>query len=97
VEIETANGHETRALENTVVATSGDTEQHVVIDGVRYSHVVEPASGRATSRGTGATVIGPDGARADALATAATLLDPVGRRRLEAEYPGYVFIVRPDA
>lgn len=80
-------------LEHTVVATSGDAEQYVVIDGVRYSHVIEPATGRGSRRGVSATVIGPDGALADALATAATLLDAEARQRLSGAYPAYTFIV----
>jgi thiamine biosynthesis lipoprotein len=94
IDIETGGGSRIFTLEAVVVATSGDTEQNVTIDGVRFSHVIEPASGRATSNGVGATVIGPDGARADALATAATLVDGRGLARLEADYPGYRFIVR---
>ncbi len=95
VDVETADGNRMLTLEAVVVSTSGPAEQNVEIDGVRYSHVVEPASGGATSRGVTATVIGPDGARADALATAATLLDSGGIARLAADYPGYRFIVKP--
>jgi len=95
IDIETGAGARLFTLEAVVVATSGDTEQNITIDGVRYSHVVEPATGRAATDGTGATVIGPDGARADALATAATLVDSRGLAKLEADYPQYRFIVRP--
>jgi thiamine biosynthesis lipoprotein len=57
-------------LAHTSVSTSGDTEQHVVIDGVRYSHVVDPRTGLGTTARTVVTVAARDGALADALATA---------------------------
>jgi thiamine biosynthesis lipoprotein len=84
----------TLVLQNTFVATSGDAEQHVVIDGVRYSHVVEPSSGLGSTRGLTVTVIGPAGALADALATTATLLDEAARHRLLEAYPEYRILVR---
>jgi thiamine biosynthesis lipoprotein len=52
------------------VSTSGDSEQFVVIDGVRYSHVIDPRTGWALRDSHPVTVIAPDATRADALATA---------------------------
>ncbi|HUP58588.1 MAG TPA: FAD:protein FMN transferase [Bdellovibrionota bacterium] len=63
-------------LKDVAISTSGDTEQFVEIEGLRYSHVVDPRSGLGTRTGYLATVIASDGATADALATAATVLDP---------------------
>jgi thiamine biosynthesis lipoprotein len=57
-------------LRNAGVSTSGDTEQHVEIDGVRYSHIVDPRSGIGLTDQVQVTVIAPDAATADALATA---------------------------
>ncbi len=57
-------------LHNTCVSTSGDTEQFVEIAGVRYSHILDPATGLGLTRSVRATVINADGATADALATA---------------------------
>lgn len=64
-------------LVNAAVTTSGDAHQGVVIDGRRYSHVVDPRTGLGVAGRTAATVIAPDGATADALATAASVLGPV--------------------
>ena len=61
-------------LANEAVATSGDVEQYVVIEGRRFAHIVSPFTGLGLERPTSATVIGPTGARADALATAACVL-----------------------
>lgn len=62
------------ALANCAVATSGDTEQFFEIDGVRYSHIIDPRTGMACTNRTAACVIAPTGALADALATAACVL-----------------------
>lgn len=85
-------------LQNTMIATSGDAAQFVVLDDRRFSHVIDLATGMGSSSGISATVIGPDGALTDGLATAVTLLDEAGRDRLVAAFPAYRFIVDvPDA
>lgn len=61
-------------LRNSGVSTSGDVEQHVDIDGTRYSHIVDPKTGRAKTGRVSVTVIAPDDTTADALATAVCVL-----------------------
>lgn len=62
-------------LANAALATSGDLEQFVEFgDGVRYSHIVDPATGLGLTNRTAVTVIAPDGATADALASAVSVL-----------------------
>lgn len=58
------------------VATSGDTEQFVEIDGQRYSHIVNPRTGVGVTNRCRVTVIAPDCQMADALASAVTVLGP---------------------
>lgn len=54
-------------LTNAAVSTSGDAEQYVEIDGVRYSHIVNPKTGLGLTERLAATVIAPNGTAADAL------------------------------
>jgi FAD:protein FMN transferase len=61
---------------NIAVSSSGDTEQFVVIDGVRYSHVVDLRTGLGLRSRAAATVVAADGITADALSTLATLMEP---------------------
>lgn len=68
------------ALVNESLATSGDTWQAFEHDGVRYSHVVDPRTGRAVTSHRCAVVLGGSGAAVDALASVASLMEP---RRLE--------------
>ena len=76
-----------RLLQNTALATSGPSAQFVEIDGVRYSHVVDPRTGWALTFGLTAHVIAGDAALADALATAATVLGTAGLERLRSRFP----------
>ncbi|HJQ23004.1 MAG TPA: FAD:protein FMN transferase [Blastocatellia bacterium] len=69
-------------LANAAVSTSGDAEQFVEINGVRYSHIVDPRTGRALTGRRSVTVVAPRGWAADALATAASVLDAARAQRL---------------
>jgi thiamine biosynthesis lipoprotein len=73
-------------ITNFAVATSGPSAQFVDIDGVRYSHVVDPRTGQALTTATTAIVMAPDGATADALATAATVVGATGLEALRARF-----------
>lgn len=65
-----------RMLANAAVATSGPDFQFVEIDGVRYSHVIDPRTGVAIASPAVSRVIASDAALADALATALAVLGP---------------------
>jgi thiamine biosynthesis lipoprotein len=66
----------TLLLKNAAVSTAGDAERFVVIDGHRYSHIVNPKTGMGHEDRAAVTVVAPDGGTADALETAAYLLGP---------------------
>ena len=78
------------ALVRGAVATSGPAAQLVEIDGVRYSHVVDPRTGVPLTSARQATVVARAGATADALATALTVLDPRAGEALLARFPGVI-------
>jgi FAD:protein FMN transferase len=73
---------DTVMLATRAISTSGATEQFVEIDGVRYSHVVDPRTGIGLTHGRSATVLAPSGWLADALATSASVVDSTGLERL---------------
>ena len=64
-------------LSNAAVSTSGDAEQHVEINGVRYSHIVDPRTGEALEGRSSVSVVAPNGMTSDSLATAISVLGPV--------------------
>jgi thiamine biosynthesis lipoprotein len=61
-------------LTNAAVSTSGSSEQHVEIDGRRYSHVINPLSGMGLVGDITVTVIARHGLNADGLDTAVSVL-----------------------
>jgi thiamine biosynthesis lipoprotein len=56
------------------ISTSGGSEQFVEIGGVRYSHIVNPATALGLTQPVAVTIIARDATRADSLATACNVL-----------------------
>jgi thiamine biosynthesis lipoprotein len=63
-------------LTNAAISTSGDTVQFAVIDGTRYSHVLDPRTGIPLTSRIAVTVIAPEGILSDGLATMLSVLGP---------------------
>ncbi|MCC6235297.1 MAG: FAD:protein FMN transferase [Verrucomicrobiales bacterium] len=61
-------------LHHRAVSTSGDLFQFVVIDGRKYSHIVDPKTGVGLVNQALVTVVARDGTTADSLATAVSVL-----------------------
>jgi len=61
-------------LRNSAVSTSGDVEQSIEINGVRYSHIVDPVTGLGLTNRIQATIVGPNATTTDALATGVSVL-----------------------
>lgn len=81
-------GKETLGLVNAAVTTSGDAFQAVEIDGVRYSHIVDPRTGLGVAGPAAVTVIAADCTTADAVATAASVLGPEAGLAFVETVPG---------
>lgn len=81
------------------VATSGNYERFTEVDGRRYSHIIDPATGWPVENPVvQVTVVAVDGAEADALATAFTVLGVTKGMELARELPAVeaLFIVARD-
>jgi thiamine biosynthesis lipoprotein len=63
-------------LKNAGVSTSGDAEQHVEIDGKRYSHIVDPRTGIGLIGRQSVTVVAPKGILSDSLTKVVSVLGP---------------------
>lgn len=63
-------------LTDRAIATSGDYERYFVADGVRYHHILDPATGWPAQGCISVTVIAPTALEADALATGVFALGP---------------------
>ena len=61
---------------NAGISTSGDAEQFLELGGVRYSHMVDPATGLGLTRPVAVTVVARHATLSDGLATACSVLSP---------------------
>ncbi|MGN6568505.1 MAG: FAD:protein FMN transferase, partial [Flavipsychrobacter sp.] len=61
-------------VENASVATSGNYEQYFDLNGVRYSHNIDPRTGMPARFIKSVTIISPSAELSDALATAVTIM-----------------------
>ncbi|MEZ4699121.1 MAG: FAD:protein FMN transferase [Rhodothermales bacterium] len=60
------------------VATSGDYERYIDLDGVRYHHILDPRTGYPGTLSRSATIVAPTAEEADAMATYLFLIGPAG-------------------
>jgi FAD:protein FMN transferase len=82
-------------LTNAAVSTSGSSEQHLDVNGRRYSHVIDPASGQALADDITVTVIARHGIDADGLDTAVSVLgEERGLRLIDAHPDAAALIIR---
>ncbi|MBX7209631.1 MAG: FAD:protein FMN transferase [Verrucomicrobiaceae bacterium] len=85
-------------LRNSAVSTSGDTHQRVEIDGVRYSHIVDPRTGLGITDHSLVSVLAPNCTTTDLLETTVTVLGPErGLKLIEATPRTAAFIIRKPA
>jgi FAD:protein FMN transferase len=61
-------------ISGVAVATSGNYEKYVIIDGKKYSHTIDPKTGLPVSGIKSVTIICPNAEIADAMATPVTVL-----------------------
>ncbi len=73
-----SQGHpqEVIVIANQAIASSGDLNQFVVLDGVRYSHLIDPRTGMPLTMRSMVTVTAPTGMDADAMASIVSVLGP---------------------
>ena len=64
------------SLRDGSASTSGDAEQHLDLGTVRYSHIIDPRTGKALTQPMTVTLIATRGIDADSLATAVCVLGP---------------------
>ena len=69
-------------LKNSAVSTSGDSHQRVEINGVRYSHIVDPHTGIGITDHSLVTVLAPNCTTTDLLETTVTVLGPEAGMKL---------------
>lgn len=80
-------------LEKMAVSTSGDLFQYVDINGVRYSHVLDPKTGLGLTGRRSVTVIAPRAIDADSLTKAMSVMPPADALTLIHDYPSAATLI----
>lgn len=83
-------------LQDETVATSGDYEHFLQIDGRRYHHLLDPRTGWPAFKCRSATVVAGNGALADALGTALFVLGADGLEIVSASGGAAALVVCED-
>lgn len=79
------------------VSTSGDYERYMEADGVRYHHILNPATGYPADSGVrSVTVLSKDGLLSDGLSTACFILGPEKGMELAVRYDAEVLFILDD-
>ncbi len=79
------------------VSTSGDYERYVEVEGVRYHHILDPATGYPARSGVrSVTILSENGMQGDALSTACFILGPEKGMALAATYGVQALFILED-
>jgi thiamine biosynthesis lipoprotein len=83
-------------LKNSAVATSGSYEKYAEIDGVRYSHIINPKTGFPATGLTSVTIYGPSSEFCNALSTSIMVLGEKEGLKLVRKFPKYRYLLITD-
>lgn len=85
-------------LKDRALSVAGSSEKFFEVDAVRYSHIMDPRTGRPAQGVLSVAVLAPSGTAGDALDDAFFVLGPEGSRAYLSELPGTeVFFFLPDS
>ncbi|MGN7783682.1 FAD:protein FMN transferase [Niabella sp. 22666] len=82
---------------NGAITTSGSYEKYALIDGKRYTHIINPATGYPATGLTSVTITGPDTEMANAFSTSIMVLGPGAGLKLLKQFPEYKAFMITDA
>jgi thiamine biosynthesis lipoprotein len=84
-------------INNGSVTTSGNYEKFVVLNGKRYSHIINPATGYPATGLCSVTVFGPNAETANGLSTSLMVLGKTAGLDLLYKYPDYSCLMITDS
>jgi thiamine biosynthesis lipoprotein len=79
------------------VVTSGSYEKFVMLNGKRYSHIINPATGYPASGLTSVTVFGPSAERANGFSTSLMVMGKKAGLRFLSRFPEYSCLMITDS
>lgn len=85
------------SLKNQAISTSGESRQYLVIDGRRFSHLLDPRSGQPLQGRMSVTVLAPRSIDADSWASTVAVLGPTeGLRFLSQKNSTHAYMITAD-
>lgn len=84
------------ALTDMAIATSGNYEKYVMIEGKRYSHTIDPKTGLPVTGVKSVSIISPMAELSDALATPVTVMGPRAGLHMIDQMKGVACIIVDD-
>ena len=84
------------SMKNAAVTTSGDYEKFILIDGIRYSHIINPKTGIPATGLTGVTVIGPNAETCNGFSTSIMVLGKENGLKLINQQKDYAALLITD-
>lgn len=82
---------------NGAITTSGSYEKYAMIDGKRYAHIINPATGYPATGLTSVTITGPEAEMANAFSTSIMVLGKDAGLKLLRRFPQYKAFMITDA
>lgn len=83
-------------VKDAAVSTSGNYENYFELNGIRYSHIIDPRTGYPVRGVQSVTVIGPNAELTDALDTGIFVMGVEAGLNLIEQLPGYYCIIIDD-
>lgn len=83
-------------LKNSAVVTSGNYEKFVVLNGKRYSHIINPVTGYPATGLTSVTVFGPDAELANGFSTSIMVLGKEAGLKFINQFPKFSCVMFGD-
>lgn len=81
------------ALQNSAFTTSGDYQRYIMVDGVRYHHIIDPKTGYPADKCRSVTIVAKKAEDADALSTGVFVMGPERGMKLIESLPGVEAII----
>lgn len=83
-------------LDNNAVVTSGNYEKYVLLNGIKYSHIIDPRTGWPAHGLTSVSIFAPKAELADALATSVFVMGKETGLDFINQLPGIECVIVDD-
>ena len=83
-------------LRDMAITTSGSYEHFIELNGVRYSHIINPVTGYPVTGLASVTILGPNAEICNAISTSVMVMGLKQGLSLIGQFPGYQYVIITD-